>query len=105
MKAVNMKLGTHMDSGLLYHVYRNQGQGVTSLDRFYNLPLMKNIVALFSRTVWVTNLKPGTHMNRGLTYHVYRNQGQGPITHGVKSLDRVYVPMLSCPTVMLSGKP
>ena len=29
--------------------------------------------------------------------------GQGPITHGAKSLDRFYVAMLPCPTVMLSG--
>ena len=47
MKAVKLKLGTHMDNGLMYHVYHNQGQGpinlgVTSLHRFYNLPLIKN---------------------------------------------------------------
>ena len=48
MKAVKFKLDTHMDSGLMmYCVYQNQSQGpitlgVTSLDRFYNLPLMKN---------------------------------------------------------------
>ena len=45
MKTV--KLCTHMDNGLMYCVYQNQGQelitlGVTSLDRFCNLPLMKN---------------------------------------------------------------
>ena len=44
MKAVKLKLG--MDNGLMYHVFQNQGQeliilGVTSLVRFYNLPLMK----------------------------------------------------------------
>ena len=47
MKVVKLKLGTHVDHGLMYHVYCNQGQrpitlGVTSFDRFYNLPLMKN---------------------------------------------------------------
>ena len=41
MKAVKLKLSTYMDSGLMYLVYQNQGQGpiirrVTSLDRFYN---------------------------------------------------------------------
>ena len=46
MKVVKLKLGTHMASGLMYRVYLNQGQGpitlgVTSLDRFNNLPLMK----------------------------------------------------------------
>ena len=44
MKAIKLKLGTHMDSGLLYGVYQNQDQthGVTSLDRFYSFPLMKS---------------------------------------------------------------
>ena len=46
MKALKLKLGTHMNSGLLYYAYQNQGQGpitlgVTSLDRFYKYPLMK----------------------------------------------------------------
>ena len=76
-------------------VYRNQGQelitlGVTSLDRFYNLPLMKFFFTLFSRTVRVTNLKPSIHMDNGLMYYVYRNQGQGPMT-GVKSHDRFQI--------------
>ena len=57
-------------------------------------------VTLFSRTVRVTELKPGTQMESGLMCHVYRNQGQGPISHEVKSLDRFYVSMLPCPTVM-----
>ena len=37
-----------MESGLMYHVYQNQGQGpITPLDRFYNLPLMKNFQLAF----------------------------------------------------------
>ena len=45
-KGYKAETGTHMDSGLLYCVYQNQGQGsitpgVKSLDRFYNLPLME----------------------------------------------------------------
>ena len=101
MKALKLKLGTHKDSGLLCiyrRVYQNQGQGpisrVTSLARFYKI--IKNIVALFSRTVRVTKLNPGTHMESGLMYHVYRNQGQGPVTHGVKSIDMFYVAILPC---------
>ena len=43
-------------------------------------------------------------MNSGLMYHVFRNQGQGPITHELKSLDRFYDAILSCLTVVLSGK-
>ena len=45
MKAVKLKLATHMDNGLMYRVYKNQGQELITLaflDRFYNLPLMKN---------------------------------------------------------------
>ena len=38
-------------------------------------------------------------MDSGLMYRVFRNKGQGPITHGLKSLDR-----LPCPTVVLPGK-
>ena len=54
MKAVKLKLGTNMDNGLMYCVYWNQGQGlitlgVTSLDWFYNLPLMKNFHYRFLR--------------------------------------------------------
>ena len=39
-------------------------------------------------------------MESGLMYPVYQNQGQGPITHEVKFLDKFYVAMLPCPTVM-----
>ena len=54
MKAVKLKLGTHIDNGLMYDVYRNQGQGpitlgVTFLDRFYIIPLMKNFRYRFLR--------------------------------------------------------
>ena len=52
MKVVKLKLGTHMENGLMYRVYQNQGQEfiilrVTSLDKFYNLPLMKNFCHIF----------------------------------------------------------
>ena len=96
MKAVKLKLGTHMNSGLMCHVYQNQGQWsithiVNPLIGFTILPLMKkNFVTLFSRTVRVTKFKLGTHMDSGMMYCVYQNQCQKPITHGVKSLDRLY---------------
>ena len=48
MKAVKLKLGTRMGSGLMYCVYQNQGQGPTTFDSFYNLPLMKNFPSHFS---------------------------------------------------------
>ena len=52
MKAIKLKLGIHMESGLLYRVYQNRGQGpitlgVISLDRLYNLPLMKIFCCTF----------------------------------------------------------
>ena len=91
-----LKLGTHMPTGLMYRVYQNQGQGpitlgVTSLDRFYNLPFIKkNFVTDFSRTMKVVKLKLGTHMDNGLMYCVYQNQEQGPITLRITSFDRFY---------------
>ena len=60
---------------------------------------MKNVCHTFLK-----NSKAGTHIDSWLMYHVYLNQGKGPISHGVKSLDRFYVAILPCPTVMLSGK-
>ena len=55
MKVVKLKLGTNMDNGLMYRVYQIQGQelitlGVTSLDRFYSLPLMKNFRHTFLKS-------------------------------------------------------
>ena len=52
MKALKLKQYTHMDSGLLYRVYQNLGQGpitlgVSSFDRFYKFPLMKKFCRTF----------------------------------------------------------
>ena len=46
MKAVKLKLGTNIDSGLMYCVYQNQDQRsitlrVTSFNRFYNFAINK----------------------------------------------------------------
>ena len=54
MKAVNLKLGTHMDSRLMYSVYQNQGQGlvtlrVPSLVRFYNFAINETFLSHFSQ--------------------------------------------------------
>ena len=53
-KALKLKLRTHMDSGLLYDVYQNQGKGpislgITSFNRFYKFPLMKKFLLNFSQ--------------------------------------------------------
>ena len=55
VRVTKLKLVIHIPSRLLYLVYRNQGQGpialrVTSFDRFYNLPLMKNFHYRFLRS-------------------------------------------------------
>ena len=73
-------------------MYQNQYQalGVTSLDRFYNLPLMnimKSFVTDFSGTMKAVKLKLGTHMDNRLMYHVYQNQYQAI---KVIILDRFY---------------
>ena len=41
--AINDKFSSHMESVLMYCIYQNQSQkpislGISSLDRFYNLP-------------------------------------------------------------------
>ena len=79
----------------MYCVYQNQGQGpialgVTSLNTFYNLPLMKNLHYRFLRNYESYKVKLGIHMESGLLYCVYQNQGQGPITLDVISLDRLF---------------
>ena len=76
MKAVTLKLGTHMDKWLMYSVYQNQHQGpitlrVTYLDRFYNLPFMNIFVTLFSKKGYKVETKY-TH-GYGLMYCVYQN--------------------------------
>ena len=54
VRVKKFKPDTHMDSGLMYCVYRYQGQGpitlgVTSVDMFYNLPIMKFFRYIFLR--------------------------------------------------------
>ena len=72
-----LKLGTHVDSGQMYHVYRNQAAAYLSLYFFFSLSPIFNIeilVTLFSGTVRPRRLKLGTHVDSGQMYHVYRNQ-------------------------------
>ena len=92
----------------MYHVYQNQGQGpitlrVTSLDMFYNLPFMK-IFHTFLKNCKGYKVETWYTHGQWVDVSCILESGQGSITHGVKSLDRFYVAMLPCPTVMLSGK-
>ena len=107
MKVVILKLCTNMDSGLLYSIYQNRGQGpitfgVKSHDRFtLQFAINEKLIGFTIYHQWnifVTDfsgskalkLKLGTCMHSGLMYPVYQNQGQGPITLRVASLDRFY---------------
>ena len=80
MRPRRLKLGTHVDSGQLYRVYRNQAAAAySSLYSFFfhsNFQTLKFFVTLFSGTVRPTcrRLKLGTHVDSGWIYRVYRNQ-------------------------------
>ena len=74
-----LKLGTHMDSGQMYHVYWNQIAAAYSLLFFSffflsNFQRLKVFVTLFSGTVWPRRLKIGTYVDSGQMYRVYWNQ-------------------------------
>ena len=72
-----LKIGTHVDSGQMYHVYRNQAAAAySSLYFFIFLSLqfstLKFFVTLFLGTVRPRRLKLGTHVDSGQMYQVYR---------------------------------
>ena len=74
-----MKLGTHMGSGQMYRVYRNQAAGAYSSLYFSffflsNFQRLKFFVSLFSGTVRPRRLKLGTHMDSGQMHHAHWNQ-------------------------------
>ena len=73
-----LKLGTHVNSGQMYRVYRNQATAVySSVYSFFflsNFQTLKCFVTLFSGTVRPRMLKLGTHLDSGQMYRVYRNQ-------------------------------
>ena len=78
MRPRKLKLGTHMDSGQMYCVYRNQAAAeYSSLYFFIFLSLefsnIKNFCHTFSGTVRPRRLKLVTHTENGWMYHVYRN--------------------------------
>ena len=74
-----LKLGTHVDSRQMYHVYWNQAAAAyLSLYVFIFLSLqfstLKFFVTLFSGTLRPRRLKIGTCLDSGQIYHVYQNQ-------------------------------
>ena len=109
MKAIKLKHDRHMDSGLMYCVYQNQGQGpialgATSLDRFYNLPLMKKNCCTFLKNC--KGYKVETWYTHGQWVDVLCVPELGPRVHNsrFKSLDRSYIALFPCPTMMLSDE-
>ena len=74
-----LKLGTHVYSGQMYHVYRNHAAvAYLSLYFFIFLSLQFSNIKIFHHT-FLRNLRPrrlklGTHVDSGLMYRVYRNQ-------------------------------
>ena len=74
-----LKLSTHVDSGQMYHVYRNQAAPlirpfISSFFFLSNFQTLKFLVTLFSGTARPRRLKLGTHMDSGQLYRAYRNQ-------------------------------
>ena len=65
-----LKLGTHVDSGQMYRVYRNQA-AAAYLSLYFlffflsNFQTLKFFVTLFSGSVRPGRLKPGTHVDSG----------------------------------------
>ena len=84
MKAVKLKFSTHMDNGLMYRVYQNPGQGLITLDMFYNLPLMKNFHHTFLKNC--KGYKVETCYTHGQWIDVFCIPEQGPMARKSGSL-------------------
>ena len=75
MRPRRLKLGIHMDSGQMYHVYQNQAAAAYSSFYFYiflslQFSTLKCLVTVFSETVRPRRLKLGTHVDSGQMYRV-----------------------------------
>ena len=75
VRSRRLKVGTHVDSGQMYRVYRNQAAAYLSLCFFIFLfQTLKFFITLFSWTVRPRRLKLGTHVDSGQMCRIYRNQ-------------------------------
>ena len=78
MRPRRLKLGTHMDSGQMYRVYRNQA-AAAYLSLYFsffflsNFQTLKFFITLFSGTMRPRRLKLDTHEDNGWMYRAYRN--------------------------------
>ena len=100
----SLKLGTHVDSGQTYRVYRNRAAAAySSLYSFFffsNFQTLKVFVTLFSGTVRPRRLKLGTHLDSRQMYRIYRNRAAAAYsflcyTHG-KCVDVSCIPESCC---------
>ena len=85
-----LKLGTLVDSGQMYLVYRNQAAAAySSLYFFIFLSLqfstLKIFVTFFSETVRSRRLKLDTHLDSGQMYRAYRNQAAAAYSSFISS--------------------
>ena len=73
-----LKLGTHVDSGQMYRVYRNRAAAYSSLYLFIfflsNFQTLKCFVSVLLGSVRPRRLKLGTHVDSWWMYRVYQNQ-------------------------------
>ena len=73
-----LKLGTHMDSGQMWHVCQNQAAALicTFISSFFfpsNYQALRFFVGVFLGTMRPRRSKLGTYLDNGWMYHVYRN--------------------------------
>ena len=72
-----LKLGTRVDSGQMYRVYRNKAAAYLSLYSVFflsNFQTLNIFVTLFSGTVRPRSLRLGAHVDNGWMSSSYRNQ-------------------------------
>ena len=74
-----LKLGTHVNSGQMYHVYHNQAAAAYASLYFFifvslQFSTLKFFITPFLGIVRPRSLKIGTHMDSGQMYNVYQNQ-------------------------------
>ena len=86
MRPRRLKLGTHMDSGQMYHVYRNPAAAACSSLYFFitflsNFQTLKFFITLLSGTVRPRRLKLSTHVDSGWMYHVHVYQNQAAVAY------------------------
>ena len=76
VRPIKLTHDTHVDSGWMYHVYRNQA-AASYLSLFYfvsNVQKFKIFVTLFSGTVRPKQFKLGTLVDNGWMYRVFQTQ-------------------------------